>query len=308
MVHNFLGRSGTQGRSETEEKGVTVGLRYLLPSYSEEEAKGMLGRGKVDLPDNVEWKYSPPFPDNVFGTTSDSLTLVDGEEEPTRLAWSIPSLPDDPKTRFLEEIVLDAAPRNALSRDTNGSSIPTIPTTENGTGRSIGKTDSEATIVSTSSTSKKDKSEAERRRQQAALDRIDVAEFWERMGFRQECSSGDVTGFFHLDSQSSPAASYADPSGSSVAPTELPIMIVDRIHQSLLNCDFANEPFALENSELWLKSTEALVKDELGEEGWSACTATIAAKENIQSVGIKRKDEGINVLQIKKKPKKNRPA
>lgn len=354
MVAGLQGRVASQESKlvvddEQEEKlDLRLRLRYLLPSYSEEEARGMLGKSKVDLPTGTEWEYGPPFSTNLIGstmasTTTASATATGGEgsqrqvRNESRLAWSIPALPDDPKTRFMEEIVLDSASYKSstpfVPADSSTSQLD--PSNKSSAPAALPQGQQSATKPAQSiSTHRKDKNEAERKRSQAVLTRVSVEEFWERMGFRQECSSGDVTGFFHLGSVYPPSQVQSPPTPITTADTtrgngekdhdnkvdsdsttkaqetsirtELPILIVDRIHQSLLNVDYGTEDFAIDGSSIWLKSTESLVKDEIGDMGWIGCTAHIPAKENVASIGIKRKEEGVTMLQIK--PKKAKPA
>lgn len=233
-------------------------LRYLLPSYSSSEAKGMLGAARQPLPSGLEWSYAPPFTKQQLG-------------EGTSLATMIPSLPDDPKTRFLEELVADGEP-------TRSNGAPTSP--------SKAKTRKERDAAD---------EEAERKRAHAALTKIPAEEFWERIGFRQECASGDVTGFFAIE---------ATPQEADSAPTaitsSLPQATVARVLKSLLNTDFKTRALAAAGTEQWLASTKTLVVDEIGEDGWKACVASIAAKDTAPIA--KRKEEPVvTMLQPRKK-------
>lgn len=300
-----------------------VTLAYLLPSYAADEARGILGAPRRPLPPGLEWAYAPPFRTPLFEPTLKTPSL----------ATLIPSLPDDPKTRFLEELVDSAqGPGADASRSKKegkeGEGAPLSPK----------KTRSRKELEA-------EEDEADRRRAHAALAKVPLSEFWERMGFRQECASGDVTGFFSIAAaphQAGVASANGATAGSngktvgereegvdagrdaddaSVAATErtersdtrdrfepprpphgLSKALVERILTSLLNTDFGNRALAYEGSAGWLASTRALVVDEVGEEGWAGSTATIAAKAAAAAAApVKRKEEAVTMLQPRKK-------
>ncbi|WVW80265.1 hypothetical protein I302_102243 [Kwoniella bestiolae CBS 10118] len=177
--------------NEKEEGGTAEGIRlnYLLPGYEQVESINLLGKGK-DLPEGLKWEYKPPF--NTPLSSSSSST---SKNLPPSLATLIPSLPDDPKTRFLEELVTDHFQQhqstNPLKRQIQRSSAPsTTDPAQNG-----------SSATTTRKTKKELDMEEELSQRQAshlALSKIDRNEFWERIGFRQECA-GDVTGFFTLE-------------------------------------------------------------------------------------------------------------
>lgn len=275
-------------------------LRYLLPSYSASEASGML-RAPIRAPP-VEWEYKPPFTHPLLPTDTPSLATL------------LPSLPDDPKTRFLEELV-DAAVDRVTAPIGPTTSSSSAASTSNAT--ALGPTTSSSSIVSTASSTRKHKhndreriraeaeDEEERRRAHAALSRVPADEFWERIGFRQECASGDVTGFFSIsvETEGETAANHfaAKTNGASTR-TAIPQLLVERLLKSLLNTDFGTRALACAGTVHWLESTHALVADEIGEDGWTACVANVGAKEGVERV-VKRKEEVVTMLQPRKKKK-----
>lgn len=241
-----------------------LSLKYLLPSYSAAEAKGMLGAPRRALPTGVEWQYKPPFTEQVLPTTGSLATLI-------------PSLPDDPKTRFLEELVADSAPPHR-----NGEA-PLSP--------SKTKTRKERDAA---------ENEEERKRAFTALAKIPADEFWERIGFRQECASGDVTGFFSI--AAAPALEENNVERAESTSASLPQSTVARVLKSMLNTDFGTREMAAEGTAQWLSSTRSLVVDEIGEEGWNSCTASIAAKDVSGLAEPKRKETPVvTMLQPRKK-------
>ncbi|ORX35244.1 histone acetylation protein-domain-containing protein [Kockovaella imperatae] len=371
-------------RVESSKQPIT--LRYLLPSYSAEEAKGMLGASKMTLPDGLGWMYGPPFASTPNG------------QSPT-LAMVIPSLPDDPKTRFLDELVSEltpTVPHDRASRSetkVNGDhgrskgdraplEVGALPMADLATADTAsshaelssnalctsaegpGLTSSGVTLVESLNGSPKKKQtkhlgattlaqrekerqmdEADRKAAEGALSRISPDEFWERMGFRQECASGDVTGFFTLESSvtsssptkekqstsreldrksSSPILTDEDgPDGLAIAPPtsgsrpspnvllsssmDLPNELVDRILTSLLNCDFASQSLAIESTKIWSRGAKGIVIGEIGESGWETCIASISKKEGLDTgLTVKRKEEEELVVTMLQPRKKKR--
>jgi regulator of Ty1 transposition protein 109 len=219
------------------------------------------------------------------------------------LASLIPSLPDDPKARFLDDLVSEGAEdprRHNLLKKPEGDSSSSVP--ESSPGKK-GKDPHRNRV--------KAEGEAERRFTQATLERVSVAEYWERMGFRQECISGDVTGFFTLESSPPPATTTTSSStpmiSSSPDPktpsTALPHAIVDRILSALLNTDFKSFETSLDHSGLWESQVRALVSDEIGEEGYSQCIGKVEGRAG-EVVAPKRKEEVVvTMLQPRKKKK-----
>jgi regulator of Ty1 transposition protein 109 len=303
----------------------------VLPGYSADEAKGMLGQRKP-LGEGLKWTSDPPFTTPLPTHSSSSSSLGPssslGELEtppgaPTRssLAALIPSLPDDPKARFLDDLVSEGAEDPQRRRQflkpkpEGGSSSASIQSTST----------SSATVTATSPGKKRDplrskvkaEDEAERRFTSSTLKRISLGEYWERMGFRQECISGDVTGFFTLESgppnlipsgsssNSAPmqpnTSNTSDPKPTSEA---LPPGIVDRILQALLNTDFKSFESAIDQSALWDRSVKSIVVDETGEEGYRKCIGVVEGKEGEVVVPVKRKEEAVvTMLQPRKKKK-----
>ncbi|EKC99499.1 hypothetical protein A1Q2_06231 [Trichosporon asahii var. asahii CBS 8904] len=300
-----------------------VELSYLLPSYSAAEARGMLPAASA-LPAGVKWDYKPPFTHRILPGTS--------------LATLIPSLPDDPKTRFLEELVDDALDKEPYAvrerRRSSQAKQPEDSKDENGEKSDANgepKDDKEKERAKLSRKERETEAEEEERRKAyAALENVPTDEFWERMGFRQECASGDVTGFFHVlvvpdpeggDASSFVAAAEAqqlaaeskpdskpESSDSSKPPASgkdahtLPPALVERILTSMLNTDFGNRQLASSGTSFWTQATKSLVVDAIGEKGWDACFGSIAAKQGVQREQ-KRKEETVTMLQPRKKKK-----
>ena len=102
--------------------------------------------------------------------------------------------------------------------------------------------------------------------------------------------------------------------------TALPPEIVDRLLVALLNTDFKTFTSAIDHTAIWDRAVRSVVVDEIGEEGYEGCIATIKGKGHpgaITGAGqqgsglglaageqVKRKDEPVvTMLQPRKKKK-----
>ncbi|WVN87165.1 uncharacterized protein L203_102341 [Cryptococcus depauperatus CBS 7841] len=255
-------------------------LAFILPGYEEQEAKTLLGAGRLPS-EGLAWFYTPPFSTQAVPSLSTSSSL----------ATLIPSFPDDPKTRFLEELVAE-------------NSCPPLPTDDKATEKT--KKEREAA------------EDAHRRKfEHKVLQNVAAQDFWERMGFRQECASGDVTGFFTLESSPSSieqdkkqvfAPSFSPDNALQEAASNpcLPQAIVSRLLTALTNLDFANLQLAIEGSSIWFTQTHSIVSGEIGETGWQQCIGRVEGKSHFKEdeetmKAIKR--EEVTILQPKKKKK-----
>ena len=287
----------------------------------------MLGQ-KKPLAEGLTWTPNPPFTtplppvsNSTSSSSSSSLApsssftdINTGATSRPSLAALIPSLPDDPKARFLDDLVSEGAEDPQRRRqflkpkpDGGGSSSASIQSTSTATSPGKKKDPMRSKV--------KAEDEAERRFTSSTLERVSIGEYWERMGFRQECISGDVTGLFTLES-GPPSQLDSTTSSTSMQPTSintsdpkpsrsaLPPGIVDRILQALLNTDFKSFDTAINQSELWQKSVKSLVVDEIGEEGYRDCIGLVEGKEGEVVAPVKRKEEAVvTMLQPRKKKK-----
>lgn len=284
----------------------TVRLGMVLPGYSADEAKGML-RQRKPLAEGLEWTSSPPFMEPLPSASASHPSTA--QSSGSSLANLIPSFPDDPKARFLDDLVSDGAEDPARRRkllgprgEAGGSSSPIGSSSSNSASKRADAHRAKAQA----------EDEAERRFTQATLERVSKEEYWERMGFRQECISGDVTGFFSLEStlhsadaidNNASTAATADP---KPAARSLPPEIIERLLAALLNTDFGNLQSGIDHTAIWERSVKSVVTDEIGAEGYEACIATLEGKPDTQSAAgqpIKRKEEAVTVLQVRKKKK-----
>ncbi|KAJ9109823.1 hypothetical protein QFC20_003239 [Naganishia adeliensis] len=159
----------------------------------------------------------------------------------------------------------------------------------------------------------------------AALATVSWDNFWTRMGYRQECISNDVTGFFSMyvglppstttANSSAPVAPEDEEQTASEGPHQVSHPLFSRIAAALLNHDFANRQLAIDATGRFLRQTENIVVAEIGQALWdSRCIARLEKNEKgkafQESSGTKDGDSGataaqpvVNVLQVKKKKK-----
>ncbi|KIR57963.1 hypothetical protein I314_06225 [Cryptococcus bacillisporus CA1873] len=343
---------------ELEEKKQNMKLGFILPGYDEQEAKTLLGTGRP-LPKGMHWTYTPPFTSPLIPSPPSPTVSGSGSGSGTRvsLATLIPSLPDDPKTRFLEELVSEhpRPPNTCTSSTTTITSSTTTekkqggqeesksepePGSESGSGSGNGLDKRQGGGKEGKNKTRKgreaEEDAAQRTFAENILHAVGIAEFWERMGFRQECASGDVTGFFTLESGSAlgmglerkHASGESSPATTTTATAKnvlalLPQAITERLLTALTNLDFANPTLAVEGSTIWLEQTHSIVAGEVGEAGWEVCVARIEAKagqagqggqvgqagavivtgaERIGE-GVRKKEEVVTMLQPRKKKK-----
>ncbi|KAH7340674.1 histone acetylation protein-domain-containing protein [Rhizoctonia solani] len=93
------------------------------------------------------------------------------------------------------------------------------------------------------------------RRGRLALSAVSAKEFWERMGFRQECALGAVTAFFVAVFEESEATQKPD---SKIANEYIPLPTHTRIMQSLMNHAFSTPEKAIRSTQLLESSIRTL--------------------------------------------------
>lgn len=185
-----------------------------------------------DLKPKSKWLFLPGYTqdeatgiircDNnwIYSNPHQSTT----ELKDRKLSSLIPYFDDDPKSRFLDEL---ANSTEALD------------------GRALKKPRKEST----------QEENADYKRE--ALDRTSIEEFWERLGFRQECASGRVTGFFFLhfkldDQDTTNDNKKNDDYGISIE-------LFHRIHDLLTNSDFISLDSAKTATTSWNDNITSLI-------------------------------------------------
>lgn len=297
-------------------------LAYFLPSYERLEAKSLLGSSKNALPTGVEWAYLPP---NHPSLASPLRPILSQETRISLLSMLVPSFSDDPKARFLLDLIQDyegseqnaKRPRPRADDRASESSEEVANPKKRRLGGGSSASDVQV-IKEKFKEEKKDMLEEDEKR----LQTVSFDEFWERMGFRQECVSGDVTGFFTLGvceevddpeptqatKNSTPSSSLANIGHSTGTVTHA---VYSRVMETLLNHDFGSLDLALESTQQLLKLTEATMKRESGDEEWDRyCMRHIVKDDSAKADYISRSNvpppviaAPITMLAVRKKPK-----
>ena len=350
-----VNQPSSEGNDEHKTKLKTY-LTYYLPSYEHLEARSLL-----DIPSTIptagtmpQWLYLPPgdpalssllFPPTSTKTVDDAAN----NRKARALAMLVPTFEDDPKARFLVELVINNSIRKMRAgrpkriapelddQDQDESKRQRIDGKEkeridNARDLSQPPPVDQASSVDPPVSSaikeiqEKRRTDERRLRQEdaAALASISWDNFWTRMGYRQECISGDVTGFFSMyvglpTTSDSPNAATEDEQESQPAEetaSQVSHPLFGRIAAALLNHDFANRTLAIEATRRFLDQTQNIVVPEIGQDMWDKrCTARVekndagrafqdrSAQGLAQSSGASQAVPAVNILQVKKKKK-----
>lgn len=280
-----------------------VKLYYLLPGYSSLEALGMLRQYTTNTATAYPWTYSHPYKQNYAPFPCGGAP---GEDGNTSIAQLIPSLPDDPKARFLDEIAstpsespdsrpaLPTDPRPAKRIRTNAPAPTKAPVDAGGSLTPLRTSERVSPGVQESGggINRKGKVGSVTPGAQRALATVSADEFFERMGFRQECSQGAVTGFFTAifpfpspitaatPAHSVPGSSSASPPLNSLyagptsnnkgtsddIPGQQPPFVLERVSSTLLNLDFGSTEHARRSTRLIEDSIRAMCGGSAGVE------------------------------------------
>ncbi|KAG8857999.1 hypothetical protein FRB96_005490 [Tulasnella sp. 330] len=238
---------------------------YLFPGLSQAEADRMLDYASAGVTappiDNTPaWTYSHPY-SSPHSTMFSALTFPlssDSNDITPDIFDLMPTFSDDPKARFLVELAATSNRQEAASSDglpskkrmkSEQPSLPSPPAPKSDTARNGDETIS-SNSTSTPSTFKRAKIS------------VTTEEFWERMGFRQECTLNAVTGFFVVDhlldaSPSPPVNDNASPSEVAARGT-VPTAMLARISSSLQNLDFGSTERAIEATKVLTESIKGL--------------------------------------------------
>jgi regulator of Ty1 transposition protein 109 len=276
--------------------------RWLLAGYSELEARQLLPASVLSPPTRggddartTKWEYGHPYP--AGGHLGDL----------------IPAFSDDPKSRFLTSLTSSALPPSGEEGDYDDAfhALGTMP--------------------ALSAQPRRDLLEADRKRERARLDNVGVDEFWEGMGWRQECCAGQLAGFFVIEPgeeeeeeekkkphaappPSSSSSSPSTSSTSSIGPprahsTALPHGAYVNFWSALHNVDYSSLEKAAKAHARWREGVEGLI----GQEKWIEVHGEVVVEGAAAPSGeLKRplveekKEEPkpvVNVLAPRKKPK-----
>lgn len=278
---------------------ITLGLNCWLPGVNPAEAKNQLGPSRFPGAGPLSWSYAPPF-----GESETTPLYPDRTNTAARkLACLVPRFEDDPKSRYLDELVINASSKAqaALRREA-----------------STNLTNNSSEITAKAVQQRRKEDEAKLRREAAlSIDKFKPAEFWETLSARQDCYPGDQTGFLGL-SVCPLLPSLIEPEQVKQLEARLEnstgfnSKIVGRLVTALLNHDFGSILYAMTASGRFLSEMKRILSAEIGEETWQKqCVAEIAKNAEageisaISSKASQAAGPSINVLQpVRKGPKK----
>lgn len=176
---------------------------YVIPGYQRLDSHAIVPLSEASL---ALWQYGHPYSEKGCGrdandlpplplhaaryeTRASSASLTPALQART-LATLIPVFPDDPKGRYVNELCGTAHEPGFLLK---------IPKDQKPT---------------------PEQREAMSERQ--ALEKVTVDAFWEQMGFRQECSSGNAVGVFVVGTSTKEACVSTAPASVEAQPLSLP--------------------------------------------------------------------------------------
>lgn len=234
--------------------GTTVRVRrqYILPGLMEQEVAVMFGVPKeswlyelVSVPSALlplpssSTRSSSQLEDGE-GDTITNTTMSNSTTSPPPLVL-IPTFPDDPRTRFLDELALGSSPSIPAAKSSSSSSTHHAPFTS-----------SSSNPTETHAAAQHAASHAVRTKATAQLAKIPIEEFYERLAFRQECSLGATVGFFAVSSTSEDSKYVGGATTLTLKPTSsassYPGLSKDlwlRLYSTMLNQSFATDTLTI---------------------------------------------------------------
>ena len=259
VMDDFVSACTTDGKRSGGGR-LRVEPHVSLPGATDDEAMHLL---KVPLrkPETTtghDWRYGHPYSGLLLSSSSSpSPSLAKfpllSRCSPPSILELIPYFPDDPKSRFIAEL-MDS------HTTVSGTVIPPPAKRrrmdEQGTSQPAGN-DESANLASHNDSPWAD-----------PLGSVSIEEFWERMAFRQECSLGAVVAFFVVYVHTSPVAQLtgaAGPPASSTHPPpptrlELPPGQVVGLLAKLNSLDFGTTEKAVQSTELLQQSIRAAAR------------------------------------------------
>ncbi|TKY87776.1 hypothetical protein EX895_003357 [Sporisorium graminicola] len=217
----------------------------------------------------------------------------------------MPHFSDDPKTRFLDEMARDAHEHSGWKKKTvtsngNGQAQAQVSTQqekENGIEEQVDVSELKGQEGKDQTEEKESKkraasddapqNESEKRaktdsapsssgvplitlralmRERQAMDDLPIDEFWERMGFRQECCSGNAVGVLVILFTRQPPSSSSPPistQGMERQPLSLPYKVLgDLVFKSLMKdtCEWNKVTLARQLTESWFQGVDREVR------------------------------------------------
>ena len=228
----------------------------ILPGATDDEAMHLLRvpLWKPEATTGSDWRYGHPY-STLLPSASPSLSKFPllSRCSPPSVLELIPYFPDDPKSRFIAELMDSCT-------TVSGTVVPPPAKRrridEQGTSQAVVNEEASNSPVQNDSL------------WADPLESVSIEEFWERMAFRQECSLGAVVAFFVVYVHTSPIPQILDgaanlPGSLTIRPPkrlELPPGQVVSLLARLNSLDFGTTEKAVQSTELLQQSIRAAAK------------------------------------------------
>ncbi|CAE6466514.1 unnamed protein product [Rhizoctonia solani] len=253
----------TINSSSSKDSTKVQSIAYLIPTFSDDPKARFLGEiasttSETDVPPPVPKAASRPASPTTPTRTPRSIS---SQKAPDSSPQSASDSPSQSRLKKRRRVDANNSPAKPSDPDVNNDSMP--PVDENPTPDTPSATEKAlpgAPLVPPSGVPSQPKSNAHAepelvRRGRLALSAVSAKEFWERMGFRQECALGAVTAFFVALFENSKAPVKSD---AKIANEYTPLPTHTRILQSLMNHAFSTPEKAIRSTQLLETSIRTL--------------------------------------------------
>lgn len=269
---------------------------YLIPGYERLESHEVLPLPPQKATQNTSssmpvgdqalaeagWVYGHPYSENgrnekgplpslpLSGPTF--ITKGNEDFDPNKIAVLLPHFPDDPKSRFISELARDSYEHAAKRKSEAKEGDESEPESKRAKKENNGHGDEEENLAKIEKPSSQGNAIITKAmRERRALDAVSPDEFWQRMGFRQECCAGNIVGVFvALFTRTNLEAEDFDAEGDRSEKREvqaqtcaLPHPILpDLIMKHLMRdaCDWSSEEGSRDLTKAWHEGIERAIK------------------------------------------------
>ena len=255
VMDDFVGAC-TKDEKISDGGRLRVEPHVILPGATDDEAMHLLRvpLRKPEATTGSDWRYGHPYSTSLSSASSSfSKFPLLSQCSPPSVLELIPYFPDDPKSRFIAELMDSCT-------TVSGTVIPPPAKRrridEQGTSQAIVNDEAPNSVI------QKDSLWVD------PLESVSIEEFWERMAFRQECSLGAVVAFFVVYVHTSPILQVPDgganlPGFMAKPPPkrlELPPGQVVSLLARLNSLDFGTTEKSAQSTELLQQSIRAAAK------------------------------------------------
>lgn len=261
--------------SHSEDHTKTKSIAYLIPTFPDDPKARFLGEiasttSETDVPPPPPKPTSKPASPTTPNSKLRDHSSPKSVGSPAHTTSNSPSQSPFKKRRRLDEVndsnvpADDTSPKAAnqetsVSKTTTNVDDTTVQPTETASQAETGPSPEQPSAAPSHTPASKHTAHVEPelvRRGRQALAAVSAKEFWERMGFRQECALGAVTAFFvaMFEDTNTPA----NRSESKILKEYVPLPTHTRIMQSLMNHAFSTPEKAIRSTQMLESSIRTL--------------------------------------------------